>query len=150
MARSESAISAIFASTALASSSLLATAFRSLPSSFIAARSSSVSNARFLLVAVVLLAAFVGLIEASLLRFAPRLLRVGLIAALRAVTDPPDVAVGVCERTTVPAPLQLRRGLEDLGAGLLCLVHHLVDALLAPNDVVHHDAGEAAALRVHP
>src|SRR5438309_3903734 len=69
MARSESAISAIFASTALASSSLLATAFRSLTSSFIAARSSSVSTERFLLFALVLLAdfcgAFVGLMETS-------------------------------------------------------------------------------------
>src|SRR5204863_9004707 len=27
--------------------------------------------------------------------------------------------------------------------------HHLVDALLAANDVVHHHAGEAAALRVN-
>src|SRR5438445_1503439 len=149
MARSESAISAIFASTALASSSLLATAFRSLTSSFIAARSSSVSNARFLLVAVVLLAAFVGLIETSLPRFAPRLLRVWLIAALRAVTNPPDVAVGVCERTAVSTPLQLRRGLEDLGAGLLCFVHHLVNSRLAADDVVQGQAGEAAALRVH-
>src|SRR5437879_3124358 len=152
MARSESAISAIFASTALASSSLVATDFRSLMSSFIAARSSFVINWRCVLVAVVLLAdfcvAFVGLIE-NLLRFALRLLRVWLIAALRAVTDPPHVAVGVCERTTVPAPLQLRRGLEDLGAGLLRLVHHLVNALLAANDVVHHHAGEAAALRIH-
>src|SRR5207249_7435311 len=78
-----------------------------------------------------------------------RLLRVWLIAALRAVTDPPNVTVGVCERTAVPAPLQLRRGLEDLGAGLLCLVDHLVNALLAANDVVHHHAGEAAALRVN-
>src|SRR5439155_17685089 len=151
MARSESAISAIFASRALASSSLLAADFRSLTSSFIAARSSSVSTPPFLLVAVLLLAdfcvVFVGLMEKppSLLR----LLRVRLIAALRAVTDPPDVAVGVCERPTVPAPLQLRRGLEDFGAGLLCLVHHLVNALLAANDVVHHHAGEAAALRVH-
>src|SRR5439155_3487078 len=149
MARSESAISATFASTALASSSLLATAFRSLTSSFIAARSSSVSNARFLLVAVVLLAAFVGLIETSLLRFTPRLLRVWLIAALRAVTDPPDVAVVVCERTAVSTPLQLRRGLGDLGAGLLCFVHHLVNSLLAANDVVQGHAGEATALRVH-
>src|SRR5438128_674432 len=105
MARSESGISAIFASTALASSSLLATALRSLMSSF--------------------------------------------IAALCAVTDPPDVAVGVCERTAVAAPLQLRGGLEDLGAGLLCLVHHRVDSRRAANDVIHHHAGEAAALRVH-
>src|SRR5207247_5601968 len=77
------------------------------------------------------------------------LLRVWLIAALRAVTDPPHVAVGVCERTTVPAPLQLRRGLEDLGAGLLCFVHHLVNSLLAANDIVQGQAGEAAPLRVH-
>src|SRR5437773_4444532 len=154
MARSESAISAIFASTALASSSLLAADFRSLTSSFIAARSSSVSTLPFLLVAVVLLAdfcvAFVGLIEKLLRsRSASRLLRVGLIAALRAVADPPDIAVGVGERTAVPTPLQLSRGLEDLGPGLLCLVHHLVDSLLAPNDVVQGQAGEAAALRVH-
>src|SRR2546430_431113 len=69
MARSESAISAIFASRALASSSLVAADFRSLTSSFIAARSSSVSNARFLLVAVLLLAdfcvAFAGLIDGT-------------------------------------------------------------------------------------
>src|SRR5436190_15648858 len=80
---------------------------------------------------------------------APRLLRVWLIVSLRAVADPPDVAVGVCERTAVPAPLQLRRGLEDLGAGLLCFVHHLVNPFLAANDVVQGQAGEAAALRVH-
>src|SRR6266550_2835024 len=151
MARSELSISAIFASKALASSSLVAAVFRSLTSSFIAARSSFVSTPPFLLVAVVLLAdfcvVFVGLIETS---FASRrLLRVWLIASLRAVTDPPDVAVGVRERTTVPAPLQLRRRLEDFGAGLLRLVHYLVDSLLAANDVVHHHAGEAAALRVH-
>src|SRR5207302_5816681 len=78
-----------------------------------------------------------------------RLLRVWLIAALRAVPDPPDVAVGVRKGTAVPTPLQLRRGLQDLGAGLLCLVHHLVNPLLAANDVVHHQAGEAAALRIH-
>src|SRR5207237_8490384 len=77
------------------------------------------------------------------------LLRVWLIASLRAIADPPDVAVGVCERTAVPAPLQLRRGLEDLGAGLLCFVHHLIDSLLAADDVVQGQAGEAAALRVH-
>src|SRR5205814_4387663 len=75
------------------------------------------------------------------------LLRVGLIASLRAVADPPDKAIGVCERTAVPAPLQLRRGLEDLGAGLLRFVHHLVNPLLAANDVVQGQAGEAAALR---
>src|SRR5256885_7131045 len=152
MARSELSISAIFASRALASSSLVAADFRSLTSSFIAARSLFVSTGPFLLVGVVLLAdfcvVFVGLME-NLLRFALRLLRVWLIASLRAVTDPPDVAVGVRERTTVPAPLQLRRGLQDLGAGLLRLVHHLVNALLAANDVVHHHAGKAAALRVH-
>src|SRR5438477_10902817 len=85
----------------------------------------------------------------KLLRFAIRLLRVWLIASLRAVTDPPDVAVGVREGTTVPAPLQLRRGLEDLRAGLLCFVHHLVNSLFAANDVVQGQAGEAAALRVH-
>src|SRR5439155_23940284 len=151
MARSEVSISAIFASKALASSSLLAADFRSLTSSFIAARSSSVSTLPFLLVAVLLLAvfclAFVGLLETS--SASRRLLRVWLIAALCAVTDPPDVAVGVRERTTVPAPLKLRRGLEDLGAGLLRLVHHLVDSLLTANDVVHHHAGEAAALRIH-
>src|SRR5947199_79336 len=84
MARSEVSISAIFASRALASSSLVAAVFRSLTSSFIAARSSSVSTAPFLLVAVVLLAdffgAFVGLIE-NLLRFSLRLLRLWLIVS---------------------------------------------------------------------
>src|SRR5439155_21677662 len=134
--------------------SLLATAFRSLTSSFLGARSSSVSTERFLLFALVLLAdfcvAFVGLMEtSSRRRFARGLLRVWLIASLRAVADPPDVAVGVCERTTVPAPLQLRRGLEDLRARLLCLVHHLVNSLLTANDVVQGQAGESAALRVH-
>src|SRR5207237_8849639 len=67
--RFESDISAIFASRALAFSCLVATAFRSLSSSFVAVRSSSVSTAPFLLVAVMLLAdfcaAFVGLMEAS-------------------------------------------------------------------------------------
>src|SRR5439155_27093141 len=134
--------------------SLLATAFRSLTSSFLGARSSSVSTERFLLFALVLLAdfcvAFVGLMEtSSRRRFARGLLRVWLIASLRAVADPPDVAVGVCERTAVSAPLQLRRGLEDLGAGLLCFVHHLVNSRLAANDVVQGQAGEPAALRVH-
>src|SRR5207245_9482919 len=97
MARSESAISAIFASTALASSSLVATDFRSLMSSFIAARSSFVINERCLLVAVVVFAvfcvAFVGLIV-NFLRFALRLLLVLLIAALRTVAVPPLVRLG--------------------------------------------------------
>src|SRR5438309_7723871 len=154
MARSEAAISAIFASKALTSSSLLATALRSLTSSFIAARSSSVSTAPFLLVAVVLLADFcaffVGLMKTS---SRPRsrggLLRVWLIGALRAVTDPPNIAVGIRERTAVPAPLQLRRGLEDLRARLLCFVHHRVDSRLAANHVVQGQSGEAIALGAH-
>src|SRR4029453_8973041 len=67
------------------------------------------------------------------------LLRVGLVLSLGAVADVPDVAVRVGERTAVPAPLQLRRGLEDLPAGLLGLVQNFVDAVLAAHDVIEDD-----------
>src|SRR5882762_206198 len=77
------------------------------------------------------------------------LLGVGLILSLRAVTDRPDVAVGVREGSAVPAPLQLRRGLEDLAAGLLGLVHDLVHALFATYDVVEDNAAEAVAVSTH-
>src|SRR6266850_3481641 len=146
IARSGPAISAIFATTATSASASLAAAFSSLARCFIADFSSAVNPLDVLPAAVPLLAdfcvAFVGLMGTSLFR-------VWLIAALRAVTDPPDVAVEICERTTVPAPLQLRRGLEDLGAGLLGFVHHRVNSRLAANDVVHDHAGKAAALRIH-
>src|SRR5882762_9339276 len=118
-ARSGAAISAIFASTALASSSLVAVAFRSLTISLIAARSSSVSPVRFLSALADVWVALAGLIRAPpqmAISLRVRLLRVRLIAALRAVPDPPNVAVGVREGAAVPAPLQLRGGLEDLGA----------------------------------
>src|SRR5882762_6161976 len=97
-ARSGAAISAIFASTALASSSLVATAFRSLTISLIAARSSSVSPVRFLSALADVCVAFAGLIGAPpqvAISLRARLLRVGLICPLRAVADPPHVAVGV-------------------------------------------------------
>src|SRR5215467_14668443 len=77
------------------------------------------------------------------------LLGVGLVLSLGAVADVPDVAVRVGERSAVPAPLQLRRGLEDLPAGVLGLVQNFVDAVLAAHDVIEHDAAEAAALRAH-
>src|SRR5215831_15076324 len=77
------------------------------------------------------------------------LLRVGLVLSLGAVADVPDVAIRVGERSAVPAPLQLRRGLEDLPAGLLGLVQNFTDAVLAAHDVIEHDAAEAAALRAH-
>src|SRR5439155_23340207 len=75
------------------------------------------------------------------------LLRVGLVLSLGAVADVPDVAIWVGERTAVPAPLQLRRGLEDLPAGLLGLVQNFTDAVLAAHDVIEDHAAEAAALR---
>src|SRR5215469_107855 len=75
------------------------------------------------------------------------LLGVRLVLAFGAVADVPDVAVWVGERTAVPAPLQLRRGLEDLPAGLLGLVQNFVDAALAAHDVIEDDTAEAAALR---
>src|SRR5262249_5423181 len=75
------------------------------------------------------------------------LLRVGLVLALGAVADVPDVAIRVRERTAVPAPGQLRRGFEDRSAGPLGLVQNLVDAALAAHDVIEDDAAEAAALR---
>src|SRR6266516_1037312 len=77
------------------------------------------------------------------------LLRVGLVLSLGAVADVPDVTVRVRERTAVPAPLQLRRGLEDRPAGLPGLVQNFVDAVLAAHDVIEHDAAEAAALPAH-
>src|SRR5262245_36433165 len=76
----------------------------------------------------------------------PTSLGVGLILSHRAVADIPDVAVRVCEGSAVPAPLQLRRGLEDLRAGLPGLLHDLVDACLATHDVVEDDATETAAV----
>jgi hypothetical protein len=48
-----------------------------------------------------------------------RRLRVGLVLALGALADAPDVAVRVREGTAVPAPLLGGGGLEDRGAGLL-------------------------------
>src|SRR6476659_6805210 len=81
---------------------------------------------------------------------APSLLGVALILAHRAVADIPDVAVRVCEGAAVPAPLQLRRGLEDRRAGLLGLVQDLVDACLAAHDVVEDDATETAAIGAAP
>src|SRR6516165_7161192 len=75
------------------------------------------------------------------------LLGVGLVLSFSAVADVPYVAVRVGERTAVPAPLQLRRGHEDLPAGLLGLVQNFVDAVLAAHDVIEDDAAEAAALR---
>src|SRR5215211_5784319 len=80
----------------------------------------------------------------------PALLGVGLILSHRAVADIPDVAVRVCEGSAVPAPLQLRRGLEDVRAGLLSLLHDLVDACLAAHDVVEDDATETAAVGAGP
>src|SRR5258705_779891 len=74
------------------------------------------------------------------------LLGVGLIVSLRAVGDRPDEAIGVRERPAIPAPLQLRRGLEDLPAGLLVLVHDLVDPLFATNDVIKYETAEAVAV----
>src|SRR5215213_2891372 len=78
------------------------------------------------------------------------LLGVGLILSHRAVADIPDVAVRVCEGSAVPTPLQLRRGLEDRRAGLLGLLHDLVDACLAAHDVVEDDATETAAVGAGP
>src|SRR5262245_22842484 len=80
----------------------------------------------------------------------PSLLGVGLILSRRAVADIPDVAVRVCEGSAVPAPLQLRRGLEDLRAGLLGLLYDLVDACLAAHDVAEDDATETAAVGAGP
>src|SRR5688572_12575955 len=77
------------------------------------------------------------------------LLGVGLVLSLRAVADRPDVAIGVRESPAVPAPLQLRRGLEDLSAGLRGLVHDLVDALFATDDVVKDETAESAAVSTH-
>src|SRR5262245_34284031 len=80
----------------------------------------------------------------------PSLLGVGLILSRRAVADIPDVAVRVCEGSAVPAPLQLRRGLEDLRAGPLGLLQDLVDARLAAHDVVEDDATETATIGAGP
>src|SRR2546422_7016203 len=77
----------------------------------------------------------------------PGLPPVGLIPPLPAVPPPPAVPAGAGEQPAVPAPLQLRRGLEDLGVGLLCFVHHRVNSRLTANDVVQDHAREATALR---
>src|SRR5262249_12204855 len=58
-------------------------------------------------------------------------------------------AGGGARAPAFPAPLQLRRGLEDLPAGLLGLAQDFVDPVLAAHDVIEHDAAEAAALRAH-
>src|SRR6266536_189350 len=81
---------------------------------------------------------------------APSLLGVGLIRSHRAVGDIPDVAVRVGEGAAVPAPLQLRRRLEDRRAGRVGLLHNLVDARLAAHDVVEDDATETAAVGAGP
>src|SRR5215813_5795093 len=73
------------------------------------------------------------------------LLGVGLVLSFGAVADVPDVAIRVGEGSAVPAPLQLRRRLEDLPAGLLGLVQDFVDAVFAAHDVIEDDAAEAAA-----
>src|SRR5262245_55890171 len=80
----------------------------------------------------------------------PSLLGVGLILALRAVADRPDVAVRVREGTAVPAPSQGGSRLEDRGAGRLGLGQDLVDPRLAPDHVGEDQPAEAAALRAHP
>src|SRR5215211_4807588 len=75
------------------------------------------------------------------------LLGVGLVFPLGAVADVPDVAIRVGEGSAVPAPLQLRRGREDLSARPLGLLQNFVDAVLAAHDVIEDDATKAAALR---
>src|SRR4029453_1356233 len=74
---------------------------------------------------------------------------VGLFFSSAAVADVPDVAIRVGEGSAVPAPLQLRRGLEDLPAGLLGLVQNFVDGILAAHDAREDNAAEAAAVRTH-
>src|SRR5206468_11924666 len=74
---------------------------------------------------------------------------VGLILSLCAVAERPDVAIGVRERPAIPAPLQLRRGLEDLRTRLLGFGHDLVDALFATDDVIKDETAEAVAVSSH-
>src|SRR5262249_60566312 len=59
----------------------------------------------------------------------------------------PEAPPRAGKRPAAPAPLQLRRGLEDLPASLPGLLQNFVDAVLAARDVIEDDAAEAAAIR---